>query len=328
MNNEKAWYEKLDNWLSIVASILAIIGGINISVPNDGWIINNGKIDVSNNNVIEDISIDGNDNLIENKMYHNNNITKKIYNNSFTLEYNDSNKLDEKEQKEQDEQEIDVNRIIKKLRLGMNKNYVNELIGTPEYYFDEEELSNLFYVMEADKVIIRCIFTNEDLMVGYIVTAQNKDEQIEFPDPKYDNRVLKYGSSTFKYADYDKPDDKPDAGMGNDVAYNYYWQCYPLLEQEGFNGFIAAILPYGFYEEGAETLMGAVWAKKESLPALNNIGFDVDEEISKYKEILNPNTYGIIDMNYKDKINPCIENEKDISRWQIFVNGLLDNSSY
>ena len=258
-------------------------------------------------------------------VWYNNNITNNTYNNSLTLKPNDSNELDEKEQ---EEREIDVNTVIKKLHLGMNRNFVSELIGTPEYCFYEEELSNMFYVMETDKIIIRCIFTSEDLMAGYIVTAQSEDGRIEFPDPKYDNRVLKYGSSTFKYAEYDKPDDKPDAGMGNDVAYNHHWQCYPLLDKEGYSGCIATILPYGFYEAESDALMGAAWAKKESLSALNGIGFDVEKEISKCKEILHPNTYGIIDMNYKDKINPCIENEKDVSHWQIFVKNVSEDLSY
>lgn len=231
-------------------------------------------------------------------------------------------------------QNAKANEIIKSLYLGMTKEYIKELMGVPLYELTDSGLSNLFYLIEDDTVIIRCIFSEDDGMVGYLVTVRKivdaPDKAIEFFNPMQGNAPLRFGYSTIEHTETEGEDAEITANLGNGGEYNYYWQCYHLLYTKGFDGFIVAILPYGFYENEADMLMKLVGADDKMLSALKVQEeelqkADVDEVIANYKKKVHPNTYGIIDMNYKEDICPYIKNalywescvEKFMEEWHI-----------
>lgn len=111
------------------------------------------------------------------------------------------------------------------------------------------------------------------------------------------------------------------ANLGNGEANSYYWQCYHLVQAEEASGFIVAILPYGFYEENSYKLMMLAGADEKMSSAYAGNDVDSDRVISEYKEQLHPNTYGIIDINYKEYIYPCVD--EDETYWAACVKELM-----
>lgn len=105
----------------------------------------------------------------------------------------------------------------------MNKYYVDELIGTPKYELMDEDLINAFYSLDDEDVIIRCIFEESNLLVGYIVTVKEIDKGIRFPNPINNDEMFEYGNVTIKTVGYaGLPSNLLEGNLGNDIAYNYY----------------------------------------------------------------------------------------------------------
>lgn len=200
-------------------------------------------------------------------------------------------------------QEIEyTNNTIDKLYLGENKEYVGSILGIPQFEFIDEGLSNSFYPME--QVVIRCVFDDE-LLVGYFVTAKNADSRIKIRNPYIYSEVIRFGNNTFD------PEEYPDAvidgyvAMGANATINtYYWE-YSYLYGTGLHkSYVAAILPYGFTEKDSYNLMTA--AHSESIES---------QEIADYRKNLHPNTIGMMDSHYKDIIKPYMPNDENYILW-------------
>lgn len=203
----------------------------------------------------------------------------------------------------------------------MNKQYVDELIGIPRYELIDEDLVNAFYELNNEEVIIRCIFEKDNILVGYIITVNNINSSIKFPHPaRHLYKDLEYGNGTIEDIGYNGYYDEIKGNLGNDIAYNYYWECHHLSNIEDSNGFIIAILPYGFWEDDSWHLMQLItdsgWDIYNVLEEDNNI----NKEIFNYRKILHPNTFGIINVYYCDRINPYIKNDDMMSYWSACVN--------
>lgn len=270
------------------------------------------------NRKVNHIKMTGDDNIITAKDTNSNmNIGTDKFNKTFLQN------LMSDDYKEQEK----VNEIIEKLSLSMNKKYIEELLGTPIYTFTENGLINNFYVLKSENVVIRCIFKEDESMAGYLVTVnkitEKNDEAIQFSNPMNGGMELKYGYSTIDEIESEDYKGKIIANYGNGGEYNYYWQYYQVLYKNC--GFIVAILPYGFYENSTDMLMELVDAQvnnnKKKLMAYEADGGHVDEAISIFKKYVHPNTYGIINMDYAEYINPCIEDDS----WKECVEDLLKN---
>ncbi|MBD5459229.1 MAG: hypothetical protein HDR27_11735 [Lachnospiraceae bacterium] len=61
--------------------------------------------------------------------------------------------------------------------------------------------------------------------------------------------------------------------------------------------------------------------KKRMLSAFEAEGGVVEDAISTFKKYVHPNTYGIINMDYAEFINPCIIADS----WKECVENLLEN---
>lgn len=206
----------------------------------------------------------------------------------------------------------------------MNKYYVDELIGIPKYELEDEDLLNAFYILDADNVIIRCVFEKNNILIGYIVTLKEIGKGIMFPDPINNDAILEYGNFTIDDVGYKGiTDDLIEGNLGNESAYNYYWECHYLSRVGNFDGFVVAILPYGFLETDADSLMILVGFGKEH----NIFGEDIDinKEIAKYRKILHPNTLGIINADYSNRIHPYIKDEDMMTYWSACVNDFMEN---
>lgn len=299
---DRPWYDKVSFWIAILAGISTIlslffqIGSLgNESIDSQVNIINENHSTRENVTVSENTAIMKTDIINENSIRGDYNIIGN--NNTVVNQYDIA---------AEQEHKMEINEMIQELSLGMSEEYVKEMLGIPVYRLEEHHLINEFYILE-NTVIIRCIFEEQGFLVGYIVTTKQADESIEFPDPMHNGKTLKYGYSTISDSESDTYRGEIMANLGNGDAYNYYWQCYHLVHVEEVSGFIVAILPYGFYEENTNELMKFAGADKIMLSAYSNIEVDLEDKISDYKKQLHPNTYGIIDIEYKESIYPYID---------------------
>ncbi len=264
------------------------------------------------NTVNEDIAIGENSIIAENNTIGNN-----------TIIGNHNTVLNQYDLETDEEHVMGVNEILSNLSLGMNEIYVKDMLGTPMYQLEQHGLNNEFYKFE-ENIIIRCIFKEEEekgVLVGYMVTAKRADASVEFPDPMHKGETLKFGYSTISSSESDTYKGEMAANLGNGEANSYYWQCYHLVQAEEASGFIVAILPYGFYEENSYKLMMLAGADEKMSSAYAGNDVDLDRVISEYKEQLHPNTYGIIDINYKEYIYPCVD--EDETYWAACVKELM-----
>lgn len=304
----RPWYDKVSFGIAILAGICTVVScfdqiGLlrNKSVDSQVNIAQLADAIINENSIIsENMTVSGNAVMNENDIINEN---STIGDNNIIGNYNTV--INQYDAESREEQKIEINKILQELSLGLHEEYVKELLGTPMYQLSDNQLINEFYVLD-EKIIIRCIFEENHSMVGYIVTAKKADESIEFPDPMHNNMVLKYGYSTIDSFESDTYKGEMTANLGNGDAYNYYWQCYHLVHTEEVNGFIVAILPYGFYEKYSCELMRLVGADEIMLSEYAKVGIDVDKMISDYKKQLHPNTYGVIDIDYKEYICPYI----------------------
>lgn len=314
---DRTWYDKVSFWIAIFAGISTMLS-LFFQIRSLG----NEPIDSQVNIIVNE-----NSGTIENVTVSENTAIRKtgvINENNIMGDYNiigDYNTVVNQYDLESDkEHNMEINEMIQELSLGMSEEYVKEMLGIPVYRLEEQQLINEFYILEKT-IIIRCIFEERGVLVGYIVTAKQADKSIEFPDPMHNGGVLKYGSSTINVSESDTYKGEMIANLGNGDAYNYYWQCYHLVHVEEVSGFIVAILPYGFYEENANELMKFAGADKVMLSAYSNIEVDLEDKILEYKEQLHPNTYGVIDIDYKESIYPYI----DHMYWESCVKRLMED---
>ena len=202
-----------------------------------------------------------------------------------------------------DYQEVEYsNKIINCLCLGESKEYIESILGIPRFEFFDEILSNSFYSL--DKIVIRCTFDNE-LLVGYFVTAKAADSKIKMNGPLTNGDMIKFGTTTFE------PDIYPDAaidgcvGMGGGAAIStYYWECNYMYGVGLYRSYVAAIFPYGFTEKDSYSLMTI--ANAESIES---------EEVNNYRATLHPNTFGIMDSHYQEIIKPYMYTTENDTLW-------------
>lgn len=321
---DRPWYDKVSFGVAVFAGIctvfsffyqIGLLGNepvdrqVNIVQLADG-IVNENSI-ISQKATVKDNTV-----MDENSIINENNTIG-----DYNIIGNYNTVINQYDSESREEQNIEINKILQELSLGMHEEYVKEMLGTPMYQLSDNQLMNEFYVLE-ENIIIRCIFEENHSMVGYIVTAKKADESIEFPDPMHNNMALEYGCSTIDSSESDTYKGEMTANLGNGDAYNYYWQCYHLVHVEEVNGFIVAILPYGFFEMDSCELMKLVGADEIMLSEYARVGIDVDKKISDYKRQLHPNTYGIIDIDYKEYIYPYIDDKAVY--WESCVKKLLE----
>ncbi len=334
---DRPLFDKVSLWVAIVSAIFAglsffsqigVLGSksadsqAGIVKLEDTIVVENGiaseAATVSDNTVIgeantvnEDILIEENSIVAENNTIGNN-----------TIIGNHNTVLNQYDLETDEEPVMGVNEILSNLSLGMNEVYVKDMLGTPVYQLEHHGLNNEFYKFEED-IIIRCIFKEEEekgVLVGYMVTAKRADVSVGFQDPMHKGEMLKFGYSTISASESETYKGETAANLGNGDANSYYWQCYHLVQAEEASGFIAAILPYGFYEENSYKLMMLAGADEKMSSAYAGNDVDLDRVISEYKEQLHPNTYGIIDINYKEYIYPCVG--EDETYWSACVKEL------
>ena len=210
---------------------------------------------------------------------------------------------------------VTAEEAIGRLSLGMNRDYIIEFMGTPICKLLDNGLSNLFFLLEEDDVVIRCVFSEEDSLVGYFVTvkkiAEESGQVLEFPNPMSYGESLRYGHSTVADTESGGEESIVAANMGTGGENNYYWQRFHLLYTKGFDGFIVAAFPYGFYEYESDMLMELTSADEKRLKAIiaeeaEKLGMKENEVLPYYKSTAHPNTYGVINMKYEEKIGPSI----------------------
>ncbi len=322
---DRPWYDKVSFVVAILAGICTVFSfffqlgssgnkfedsQVNV-VESADTIVNKDSIIGQNVTISDNTAISEKNIIKDNAAIGDNNIIGD--NNTVVYQY---------EPQDTEEDNMEINEMLQELSLGMSEEYIKEMLGTPKFQLLDHQLDNEFYVLE-ENIIIRCIFEENHSMVGYIVTAKQADESIEFPDPTHNDKALKFGYNTISSSEYETYNDKPLANLGNGNAYNYYWQCYQLVQAKEASGFVIAILPYGFYEKDSYELMRLAGADEIMMSVYTENEIDVERKISEYKEELHPNTYGIIDIDYKEYIYPYID-DKAIY-WEACVDKLMED---
>ena len=226
------------------------------------------------------------------------------------------------------ESNIKAEEAIKELTLGMDKDYIIKFMGAPIFKLVDNGLCNLFFLLEEDDVVIRCVFSEDDSLVGCFVTLQKiveePDQALEFPNPMLSGQSLRYGYSTVADTESRGEESVVTANMGNGGEENYYWQRFHLLYPKGYDGFIVASLPYGFYEYESDKLMELISADGKRLEFLIaeeslKLGVKENEVLPYYKSMAHPNTYGVLYMKYDEKIDPCISESLE---WEACLSAL------
>lgn len=169
-------------------------------------------------------------------------------------------------------------------------------------------LKNVFYVFKDEGIVIWCIFTEEDSMVGYLVTTKEMTSEqakmIEFPSPIDKEKPLRFGTQSIYDIESDEriitDKNQASANLGNGGAYSYYWRYINVLYAK--KGLIIAILPYGFQADDANTLMKLVGADEKMRKATKLNKDEQNEIIARFKNSSYPNTFGITTERYEKSI--------------------------
>lgn len=198
-----------------------------------------------------------------------------------------------------------TNDIINKICLGESKDYIEQMLGIPRFEFYNENITNSFYSLE--RVVIRFVFDGEYL-VGYFITVKNVNSGIEINDPVVDDKQIKFGECTFEQCGYSDSFGTVIDGcvcMGGVAAINtYYWEYGYMYGYGLYRDYVTGIFPYGFIETDSYDLMCIAYDKTIE-----------SEIITKYREELHPNTFGIMDSHYENIIKPYMYNDKDYILW-------------
>lgn len=194
------------------------------------------------------------------------------------------------------------NDIIDSLCLGESKEYIESILGIPRFEFFDDMLSNSFYAM--DKIVIRCVFDDE-LLVGYFVTAKEANSKIKMSGPLSNGEKIEFGTETFEPSKYPDAVIDGSTGMfGSAAISTYYWEYNYMYGVGLYRTFVAAIFPYGFTERDSYNLMNL--ANTESVES---------DEVNNYREILHPNTFGIMDSHYQEIIKPYMHTPENDTLW-------------
>ena len=164
---DRTWYDKVSFWIAIFAGISTMLS-LFFQIRSLG----NEPIDSQVNIIVNE-----NSGTIENVTVSENTAIRKtgiINENNIMGDYNiigDYNTVVNQYDLESDkEHNMEINEMIQELSLGMSEEYVKEMLGIPVYRLEEQQLINEFYILEKT-IIIRCVFEERGVLVGYIVTA-------------------------------------------------------------------------------------------------------------------------------------------------------------
>lgn len=203
-------------------------------------------------------------------------------------------------------------KLLSNINIGVSNEYMNYNLGVPIIEFAEEnELRNCFYKLNT--VTIRGVF-DENKLIAYFITITDKNRELFLSEfvPFYNNEKL--GTFSFSQIDNSEEPDYIDGNVSANLVYSYYYETYYNGNPGEYNYYCYAILPYGFIDKDSGDLLF------DSSEYFINSVKSPSIELFKYERILaRPNSIGIIDVNYIDKINPIFPNDD----WNWYTSNIL-----
>lgn len=195
---------------------------------------------------------------------------------------------------------IDTNNAINNISIGESKEYINTLIGIPQYEMEDSGLINALY--DYNNVIFRVVF-DKNMCVAYFITVRDKNNFLDFK-----NFNAKLGKDTYTVI-FDANPYNLEAGISNGTdAYVYYWENFYSGASTLYNDWVLGYSTYGFNDENSDKLLAKTW----DLELSENEAVK-EEQVHEYRIKAKPNTIGCILTKYKDTIKPVIENDEWIT---------------
>lgn len=203
---------------------------------------------------------------------------------------------------------LDTNNAINNISIGESKEYINTLIGIPQYEMEDSGLINALY--DYNNVIFRVVF-DKNMCVAYFVTVRGKNSLLKFK-----NFNAKLGKDTYTdIFDIDPYNLEASITNGTD-AYVYYWENFYNGSSTLYNDWVLGYLPYGFDNKNSNNLLLKTWeyegAENETVK---------EKQVHELRNKAKPNTIGCILSKYKDTIGPVIENDE----WITWVSNVESN---
>lgn len=193
------------------------------------------------------------------------------------------------------------NKKIEKIDIGVNNNYIDNLLGYPLYSKIDSENNVTENLYSVEGAVLRCYYLN-DKIIGYFITKTNNDFNNKITAHYFDDDIV-LGKSTFE--DYSEQVNNLVSyctlGNSHQFAMEHYYGAMHSNYCELYYG----ILDYGVNEN--------------------------DNFISMGKDCLNdrciavPNTVGISLTKYTDLIIEYISNYNELNLRWLYENNNLTN---
>lgn len=199
---------------------------------------------------------------------------------------------------------LDTNKAIKNVGVGESKDYIDSLIGIPQYETEENGLQNYLYFY--NNIIMRAVF-DDKTCVAYFITAKDKYNLMNFKN--FNNTKL--GKDTFTSIKNIGSPLQYEACFGNGTdAYVFYWENHYDGSRTLYDYWILAVYPYGFYDDySGELILKAQYAEFKSSEGKE----EFEEEVNELRGKAKPNTIGCILPGYVDRVNVIIEKDEWIN---------------
>lgn len=199
------------------------------------------------------------------------------------------------------------NLCYENLTIGLSEDYINSLFGIPKFTLYDGSIKNNFYQMKDS--ILRVCLDSEDTTIAYFITVTKSGRAISL-SPYYQDKNIKLGEVTF--ADINILPIKIDANVAaSGDEYNYYAEWFYIGNPGSYNTYIYSINSNGICNDYDIKLTGEAYFNYY----LKNGKVEL-ENIQQHRYQAKPNTFGVIALGYKDKIDviPFNDRWKDVCR--------------
>lgn len=161
-----------------------------------------------------------------------------------------------------------------------------DLFGTPYITFDNNTLTNKFYIL--NKAILRTVVDKGNVVAFFITSTSS---QIDIPVDSFENDTREIGNTTYDSIDFANPQIESNASANG--RYNYYGEIQETGRYGMWNYYLFGTLPYGFDDDSAINLL--MLTAFDDSPNQN--------QVEILRKTAKPNTFAIIASDYYDHIS-------------------------
>ena len=177
--------------------------------------------------------------------------------------------------------------------IGESYEYLNYMFGIPIINEVDGEKREVYY--KFDDAILRCVFENDEL-IAYVITVNDKN--------LYSVKANIYIEKSLKLLQFSYADFSTNVGdiewniPANNDDYAYYQEIFYGAGPADYNYFI--IGSYKDYRKDSVYDELLSWCASYLSQTPENIDI---KQLQKYREVLKPNTYGMIKWGYENDID-------------------------